>query len=138
MPGATARRLRSARRVPTLDRVTSVGLDEPIGDTVPTSNDDKDISRHDAARLHGIAPSPPNVGGGVVDLDVSWLVPADLCAVDALTRLQTAASRRGRWLLLHRADGGLVELLEFVGLESVVHLCPCCRGATSAAEHALS
>ena len=34
---------------------------------------------------------------------------------------------RGRWLLLHGADGGLVELLEFVGLDDVVHLCPCCR-----------
>ena len=27
-----------------------------------------------------------------VDLDVSWLVPADLCAVDALARLHVTAS----------------------------------------------
>ena len=96
---------------------------------MPTSNENKDISRHRAAGLHGTAPSPPNTGDGVVDLDVSWLVPADLCAVDALTRLQIAASRRGHWLMLHGADGGLIELLEFVGLEGAVHLCPCCRGA---------
>jgi len=30
-----------------------------------------------------------------VDLDVSWLVPADLAAVDALARLQLAAARCG-------------------------------------------
>jgi hypothetical protein len=63
---------------------------------------------------------------GVVDLDVSWLVPPDLSAVDALARLQVAASRCGRWLLLHGADGGLIELVEFVGLGDVVHLCGCC------------
>ena len=62
-----------------------------------------------------------------VDLDVAWLVPADLSAVDALARLQVAASRCGRQLKLHGANGGLVELLEFVGLGDVVHLCPCCR-----------
>lgn len=66
---------------------------------------------------------------GVVDLDVSWLVPADLRAVDALARLQLVATRcRGR-LVLHGADGGLVELLDFVGLGDVLYLCPCCRGA---------
>ena len=64
---------------------------------------------------------------GAVDLDVAWLVPADLSAIDALARLQVAASRCGRWLQLHGADGGLVELLDFVGLGDVVHLCPYCR-----------
>lgn len=68
-------------------------------------------------------------GDDAVDLDVSWLVPADLGAVDALARLQVAASRCGRRLQLHGADGGLAELLELVGLSDVVHLCPCCRGA---------
>jgi hypothetical protein len=68
-------------------------------------------------------------GRDVVDLDVSWLVPADLRAVDALARLQVVASRCGGRLLLHGADGGLVELLDFVGLGDVLHLCPCCRGA---------
>ena len=69
---------------------------------------------------------------GVVDLDVSWLVPADLRAVDALARLQLVATRCGGRLVLHGADGGLVELLELVGLDDVLHLCPCCRGARCA------
>jgi ABC-type transporter Mla MlaB component len=69
----------------------------------------------------------PELRDGVVDLDVSWLVPADLRAVDALARLQVEASRRGRRLWLHGADGGLVELIEFAGLGDVVHLGACCR-----------
>ena len=72
------------------------------------------------------APSAAPAGGQVVDLDVSWLVPADLDAVDALARLQVAVSRRGRRLLLHRVNGGLAELLDFVGLSDVVHECPDC------------
>jgi hypothetical protein len=68
---------------------------------------------------------------GAVDLDVSWLVPADLNAIDALARLHLAAMRGGRSLRLHGADGGLAELLEFVGLGDVVRLCPHCRSAQS-------
>jgi hypothetical protein len=71
-------------------------------------------------------------GRDVVDLDVSWLVPADLRVVDAIARLQVVASRCGGRPLLHGADGGLVELLEFVGLADVLHLCACCRGARCA------
>lgn len=67
-----------------------------------------------------------------VDLDVSWLVPADLGAVDTLARLQLAVSRCGGRLVLHRADRSLVELLDLVGLGDVLHLCPCCRGACCA------
>ena len=67
------------------------------------------------------------LGASVVDLDVSWLVPADLCAVDALARLQVTASRCGRSLQLHGACGGLPELLEFYGLGDVLHVCGCCR-----------
>jgi hypothetical protein len=63
----------------------------------------------------------------IVDLDVSWLLPADLDAIAALARFQVAASRCGWWLQFHGADGGLVELIEFVGLGDVVHLCPYCR-----------
>jgi hypothetical protein len=75
-------------------------------------------------------------GSGAVDLDVSWLVPADLDAIDTLARLQLVASRYGRWLQLHGADGGLAELLGFLGLGDVVHVCPACgssvrRGASS-------
>ncbi len=68
-------------------------------------------------------------GDGVVGLDVSWLVPADLAALDALARLQVVASQRGRRVLLHGADRGLAELVELVGLGEVVHLCP--RGGAS-------
>ena len=104
-----------------------MGRDDPTGDKVPESNDEQGFSRRLDELLNGAAPSP-TTGDGVVDLDVSRLVPADLCAVDALARLQVAAARRGRWLLLHSADGGLLERLEFIGLDHVVHLCPCCRG----------
>jgi hypothetical protein len=56
-------------------------------------------------------------------------VPADLGAVDALARLQVAASRCGRRIRLHGADGGLAGLVDLVGLGAVVHLCPCRRRA---------
>ena len=69
----------------------------------------------------------PDRGDAAVDLDVSWLVPADLAAVDALARLQVVALQCGRRLWLHRADGGLVELVELAGLGDVVRLCGCCR-----------
>jgi hypothetical protein len=73
-------------------------------------------------------------GDRVVDLDVSWLVPVDLATVDALARLQVAASHCGRWLQFHGADGGLVELVDFVGLGDVVHLCPRCRSSVQCCE----
>jgi hypothetical protein len=93
------------------------------------SNDGHGSRRDRGAESNGTVPSTRATGDGAVDLDVSWLVPADLDAVDALARLQVAASRRGRWLQLHGADGGLAELLEFVGLSDVVRLCPCCRSS---------
>jgi hypothetical protein len=64
-------------------------------------------------------------GPGVVDLDVSWLVEADLRALDALARLQLVAGRRGRVLCLHGADAGLRGLIEMVGLCGVVRVCRC-------------
>jgi hypothetical protein len=70
--------------------------------------------------------SNPNADAGwpAAHVDVSWLVPADLAAVDALARLHLAAARCGRSLWLHGADVGLVELLELVGLAQILHLCP--------------
>jgi ABC-type transporter Mla MlaB component len=85
--------------------------------------------RERATRPDGTAPSGRRTGYDAVDLDVSWLVPADLRAVDALARLQLAANRRGRWLQLHGADQGLAQLLELVGLSDVVRVCPYCRSA---------
>ncbi len=90
--------------------------------TLPMSNDEHQSWRDRCARSRAS-------DHGAVDLDVAWLVPPDLSAIDALARLQVAASRRGCWLRLHGADGGLAELLEFVGLGDVVHLCPCCRSS---------
>jgi hypothetical protein len=69
----------------------------------------------------------------MVDLDVSWLVPADLYAVDALGRLQVAVARRGRSLQLHAAHVGLVELLELLGMSGVISVCRCCGRARGAA-----
>jgi ABC-type transporter Mla MlaB component len=67
-----------------------------------------------------------------VGLDVSWLVPADLGAVDALARLAVAAARRRRrHLQLHGCDAGLAELIAFVGLSDVVGPCSCCSRAIS-------
>jgi hypothetical protein len=68
-----------------------------------------------------------SMGTTDVDLDVSWLVPPDLRAVDTLARLQVLASRCGRSLQLHGAGAGLPELIEFAGLGEVLHLCTSCH-----------
>jgi STAS domain len=90
------------------------------------SNDDHESWRDFGVRSNELAGAD---GDRLVDLDVSWLVPADLSAVDVLARLQIAASRCGWWLQFHGANGGLVELVEFVGLGEIMHLCPHCRPA---------
>jgi hypothetical protein len=64
--------------------------------------------------------NPRRVGRRAVEIDVSGLVPADLSVVEALARLQLAALRCGFRLQLHGADGGLVELLDLVGLGDVL------------------
>ena len=91
------------------------------------SNDDHESWRDCGVRSNGLAAAA--AGDRVVDLDVSWLVPADLGAVDVLARLQMTASRCGWWLQFHDANGGLVELVELVGLGEIMHLCPDCRPA---------
>lgn len=97
------------------------------------SNDVHGRWRNRGARSDGSGTSAAP-GHEAVDLDVSWLVPADLGAVDALARLQVVASRCGRRLRLHGANAGLAELLEFVGLSDVVHLCPRCRSSVERCE----
>lgn len=98
------------------------------------SNDMHESWRDRGAGSDKAAASAAPAGDEAVDLDVSWLVPADLGAVDALARLQGAISRCGRRLQLHGANGGLVELLEFVGLSDVVHLCPRCHSSVERCE----
>jgi len=75
---------------------------------LPKSNDEHESCCDRGVLSNGTAPSATAraAGVGVVDLDVSWLVPADLGAVDALARLQVAVSRCGRLLQFHAADGG--------------------------------
>ena len=102
---------------------------------MPKSNDERESWRDRGVRPDATKPLARASGDGVVDIDVSWLVPADLGAVDALARLHVLAFRCGRSLLMHGAGGGLAELLEFVGLSDVVHLCLCSRGACRAADH---
>lgn len=84
-----------------------------------TSNDEYETWRDRGLLSSGSAPSA-GAQGHVADLDVSWLVPSDLGAIDALARLQVVVSRGGRLLRLHGVDGGLAELLEFVGLSDVI------------------
>jgi hypothetical protein len=94
---------------------------------VLSERNDSHHAWHDDRVPSGIPPSSTKATRDlVVDLDISWLVPADIETVDALARLQVAASRSGCWLQLHGAQGGLVELLELVGLGDVVHRCSCC------------
>jgi hypothetical protein len=93
------------------------------------SNDVHESWRRGGTGSARAAPSAAPAADQFVDLDVSWLVPPDLDAVDALARLHVAVSRCGRRFLLHRVNGGLAELLDFVGLSDVVHVCPECRSS---------
>ena len=58
-------------------------------------------------------------GPGVVDCDVWGIVP-DAVTVDALARLQLAASRTGCRVRLVHASDDLLELVAFMGLEDVL------------------
>ena len=71
---------------------------------------------------------PPGAGSHVADLDVSWLVEADLAVVGALARLQLAARRSGRSLCLHGARPLLVWWLERTGAGEVIRVCSCGPG----------
>jgi len=103
---------------------------------LPDANGGHKAGRDDGVGSSMTAPSTRATRDRVVELDVSWLVPADLGIVDALARLQVAASRSGCWLQFHGADGGLAELLEFVGLGDVVHLCSSCDGSRGSVPNA--
>ncbi len=92
---------------------------------------DEDERRQDLRGFSDAAsPAGPRSYARVIDLDVSWLVPADLTAIDVLARLQVAAARRRSQLCLHGADGGLAQLIDFCGLGDVVQFCSYCRTST--------
>jgi len=55
----------------------------------------------------------------VVVCDVAGVEP-DAVTVDALARLQLGARRRGCTIQLRGASDGLMELVEFMGLENVL------------------
>jgi ABC-type transporter Mla MlaB component len=63
------------------------------------------------------------LAGSEADLvvcDVGGLARPDAAAVDVLARLQLAASRLGRRLLLRDARGELLDLVELMGLAGVL------------------
>ena len=70
------------------------------------SNDEHQDWRHREVCSNRTVLSARATHAGVVDFDVSWLVPADLTALEALARLQVAASRCGRWLAASRRQRG--------------------------------
>ena len=94
------------------------------------ANDEGEQRRDPRGFSDAASPAVPRSCVRVIDLDVSWLVPADLAAVDVLARLQVAAARRRSQLCLHGADGGLAELIDFCGRGDIVQLCSCCRTST--------
>jgi ABC-type transporter Mla MlaB component len=102
-----------------------------LEDVVSGANDEGGRRRDLRGFSDAASPAVPRSYARVIDLDVSWLVPADLAAVDALARLQVAAARRRSQLCLHGADGGLAELIDFCGLGDAVQFCSCCRPWTS-------
>jgi anti-anti-sigma regulatory factor len=60
----------------------------------------------------------------VIPCDVAWVARADVHVVDALARLQLAARRRGRRLVLRNASSDLAELVGLMGLGDVLGVEP--------------
>ena len=57
-------------------------------------------------------------------IDVGYLVDADGTTIDILARLQLAARRLGRRIILRHASFELQELLAFAGLSDVLPISP--------------
>jgi len=60
----------------------------------------------------------------VIPCDVAWVARADVHVVDALARLQLAAKRRGRRLVLQNASHDFADLVGLMGLAEVLGLEP--------------
>ena len=58
----------------------------------------------------------------VIPCDVAWVARADVHVIDALARLQLAAKRRGRRLVLQNASHDLADLVGLMGLAEALGL----------------
>ena len=58
----------------------------------------------------------------VILCDVAWVARADVHVIDALARLQLAAKRRGRRLVLQNASHDLADLVGLMGLAEALGL----------------
>jgi len=80
------------------------------------------IARADLPAICGdVAALLDATGADVALCDVRGL-PADAAAVDALARIQLAARRMGRQVVLRHAADDLRDLLAFVGLSGVLRI----------------
>jgi hypothetical protein len=73
-----------------------------------------DLPPH-CARVCGLLEGSDSVIRCIVDA-----TEPDAVTVDALARLQVAARRRGRSIVLERASPALLELVQLMGLEEVL------------------
>ena len=68
--------------------------------------------------------SPPDPDRVTIVCDVSRILEPDLATVDALARMQIHARRVGCRIVVGRAPGRLVELIELMGLRETLGLEP--------------
>jgi len=82
------------------------------------------IARADLPAICGdVAALLEATGADVALCDVGAL-PADLVAIDALARIQLAARRKGRQVVLRHAADDLRDMLAFVGLAGALRIEP--------------
>ena len=82
------------------------------------------IARADLPAICGdVAALLEATGADVALCDVGGL-PADLVAIDALARIQLAARRKGRQVVLRHAADDLRDMLAFVGLAGALRIEP--------------
>ena len=82
------------------------------------------IARADVPAICGdVAALLEATGADVALCDVGGL-PADLVAIDALARIQLAARRKGRQVVLRHAADDLRDMLAFVGLAGALRIEP--------------
>jgi hypothetical protein len=82
------------------------------------------IARADLPAICGRVAALLEATGADVALCDVGLLPADAVAVDALARIQLAARRMGRDVVLRQATGDLRGLVALVGLAGVLRIEP--------------